>query len=53
MQHFIAAVAENNPDKIFSGPEETLETHAMVFAAERARTENCVISLSLHHNSHM
>ncbi len=43
MQRFVAAVAENSPDKILSGPEETLEAHLMVFAAERARTENRVI----------
>jgi predicted dehydrogenase len=53
MQHFIAAVAENDPDKILSGPEETLETHVIVFAAERARTENSVISLNSYHNSNM
>jgi predicted dehydrogenase len=45
MQHFVAAIAENNPDQILSGPEETLETHFMVFAAERARTENQIVFL--------
>ena len=45
MQRFVAAVAENDPGRILSGPDETLETHRMVFAAERARIEKCVIGL--------
>ncbi len=45
MQRFVAAVAENNPARILSGPDEALETHLMVFAAERARIEKCVIGL--------
>lgn len=45
MDHFVAAVAQNNPALILSGPEESLETHRMVFAAERARCENVVVNL--------
>ncbi len=45
MSGFIAAVAENNPARILSGALESLETHAMVFAAEQARRENRVIML--------
>jgi predicted dehydrogenase len=45
MQHFVKAVATNDPSHILSGPEETLETHLMVFAAEKARRENRVITL--------
>lgn len=45
MDHFVAAVAENNPGLILSGPDESLETHLMVFAAERARHENTVVNL--------
>jgi len=45
IKSFISAVAENDPSKILSGAEETLESHLMVFAAERARKENCVVNL--------
>lgn len=45
MNAFTAAVAENNPSRILSGPTETLESHLMVFAAERARQERCVVTL--------
>jgi predicted dehydrogenase len=42
MQRFVAAVAEGDPGKILSGPDESLETHLMVFAAERARRRGTV-----------
>jgi len=42
---FVSAVAENDPSIIHSGPEETLETHLMTFAAERSRKEGKTISL--------
>lgn len=45
MQHFVAAVAADDPSLILSGPEETLDSHLMVFAAERARKEHCVVDL--------
>jgi predicted dehydrogenase len=45
MDGFIRAVAENNPAHILSGPDETLESHLMVFAAEQARLENRVVEL--------
>lgn len=45
MQAFVSAVAEQNPDGLLSGPDETLESHRMVFAAERARRENRVVEL--------
>ncbi len=44
---FIEAVAENDPSKVLSGPEETLESHLMTFAAEKARKEGKVIELKL------
>jgi len=47
MKAFVAAVAKNDPSLILSGPDETLETHLMVFAAERARRENRVVQLEL------
>ncbi len=44
---FISAVSENDPSKILSGPEETLETHLMTFAAERSRKERKIIDLKI------
>lgn len=45
MDHFVRAVAENDPSLILSGPDESLETHRMVFAAEQARLEHRVVDL--------
>lgn len=45
MQAFIGAVAGRDQGKILSGPRETLESHLMVFAAEKARKENRVVNL--------
>jgi len=44
---FVRAVAEKDTSKILSGPEETLETHLMTFAAERSRKEGKTIDLKL------
>ena len=45
MSSFISAVAGNDPGMILSGAAETLETHLMVFAAERARREGTVVDV--------
>lgn len=45
MHSFVAAVATHDQSKIISGPAETLETHLMVFASEKARHENRVVSI--------
>jgi predicted dehydrogenase len=45
MDAFIAAVAAGDPRPILSGIDESLETHRMVFAAERARTGHQVVDL--------
>lgn len=45
MDRFVAAVSAGDPGLILSGPDESLETHRMVFAAERARLENSVVNL--------
>jgi hypothetical protein len=45
MNAFTQAVAEEDPAHVLSGPDETLESHLMVFAAETARRENRVVSL--------
>ncbi|MCX5674305.1 MAG: Gfo/Idh/MocA family oxidoreductase [Planctomycetota bacterium] len=46
MQAFTAAVAAGDAAKILSGPAVTLQTHLMVFAAEKARRENRVVDLT-------
>jgi hypothetical protein len=45
MQAFVSAVATGDRKKILSGAEATLESHRMVFAAEKARRENRVVDL--------
>jgi predicted dehydrogenase len=45
MSHFVKAVAEDDPNWILSGIDETLESHLMVFAAERARREGRVVAM--------
>ena len=45
MEVFIAAVAAGDESLILSGPAETLMSHRMIFAAERARTERRVVEL--------
>jgi len=46
MQAFVEAVATGDPRKVWSGPDEALTSHRLVFAAERARRENRVVALS-------
>jgi len=45
MRSFVDAVASGDPSKIQSGPRETLESHLIVFAAERARKTSQVVEL--------
>lgn len=45
MSRFVGAVATNDPSIVLSGARESLETHLMVFAAERARTERRVVDV--------
>lgn len=45
MRAFVDAVRTNDASKILSGPDETLESHLAVFAAEQARVEDCVVTL--------
>jgi predicted dehydrogenase len=42
---FVDAVGEGNRSYILSGPEETLESHLITFAAEQSRRENRVVFL--------
>ncbi len=46
MESFVDAVATNDPSKILSGPAETLESHLMVFAAEKARREKRLVEIA-------
>ena len=46
MDAFVRAVTANDPTAILSGASESLETHRMVFAAERSRCEERVVRLS-------
>ncbi|KAM8754875.1 putative oxidoreductase YteT [Acanthopagrus schlegelii] len=43
MNGFVSAVANNDPSLIRSGPEETLQSHLLVFEAERSRLEGRVV----------
>jgi predicted dehydrogenase len=43
---FIEAIASGDGGSIVSGPDETLESHLMVFAAEQARHAKAVVPLS-------
>ena len=45
IDNFERVVAEDTPQGILSDPQETLESHLMVFAAEKARLENRVVDL--------
>ncbi|MGE5602377.1 MAG: Gfo/Idh/MocA family protein [Nitrososphaerales archaeon] len=48
MQGFVEAVATRDQGKVLSGPDETLETHLTVFAAEQARREGRVVAVNVH-----
>ena len=41
----LRAVASNDPAPILSNPTETLESHLIVFAAERSRREGRVVHI--------
>lgn len=45
MEAFLTAVATGDASRILTGPDETLESHRMVFAAERSRNEGRVVEL--------
>jgi hypothetical protein len=45
MEHFVEAVAAEDASRILSGPDETLESHLMVFAAETARRERRTVNM--------
>ncbi len=42
---FVKAVATGDRSQILSGPDETLESHLMVFAAEKARRRGSVVKI--------
>ncbi|XP_050772137.1 uncharacterized protein LOC127030140 isoform X5 [Gopherus flavomarginatus] len=45
MDSFISALTENKPSLIQTGPEATLQSHLLVFEAEKSRKENRVVFL--------
>ena len=45
MQAFVRALATGDTSGIWSGPDATLESHRIVFAAEQARLEKRVVTL--------
>ena len=45
IQDFVKAVAYNDQSFILSGPDETLESHLMVFNSEKSRLQNKVFQL--------
>jgi predicted dehydrogenase len=45
VEAFLAAVAQNDPSMIKTGPAESLYSHRVVWAAERARREGVVVDL--------
>ncbi len=45
MDSFVAAIAEDTPSRILSGPDATLESHLMVFSAEKSRIKCKTITL--------
>jgi predicted dehydrogenase len=51
MDAFVSAVAAGDPGLILSGPQESLESHLMVFAAEQARIENRIVHMHTERNA--
>ncbi len=45
MKAFLDAIDHDDPARVLTGPQETLESHLMVFAAERSRRENRTVSV--------
>ncbi|XP_071110368.1 putative oxidoreductase YteT [Haliotis cracherodii] len=43
---FITAIKENRLDLIETGADDTLNSHLLVFAAEKARKENCIVTIN-------
>jgi predicted dehydrogenase len=46
MKAFVEAVAAGDQQKVWSGPDESLASHRIVFAAEQARCESRVVPLA-------
>jgi len=48
MRNFIQAIDKKKPSFVLSGPLETLESHLIVFHAEKARREGKIYNVDLH-----
>jgi predicted dehydrogenase len=46
MSRFVSALAQQDPSLILSGPEDSLVSHLMVFAAEKSRKTGSVVRLA-------
>lgn len=46
IKQFVDAVRFNDPSRIYSGVNETLESHIMTFAAERSRKGGVVVDIA-------
>ena len=46
MRNFMNAMRKNDPSLVLTGTDESLRSHAIVFAAEKARLEKRVVELS-------
>lgn len=45
IKDFVSAIAANDQSLILSGPDETLESHLMVFGSEESRLTNSVVNM--------
>ena len=43
MKAFVDAVTHNDQSRVLTGADETLDSHLIVFAAERARRDSTVV----------
>ena len=46
MKEFVDAISKNDDSKIISGLGDSIKSHRMVFAAEKARLEHRVVKLN-------
>ncbi|MCD4824287.1 MAG: Gfo/Idh/MocA family oxidoreductase [Phycisphaerae bacterium] len=52
MNAFITAIRTDDESLLSTGPDETLESHLMVFAAEKARLENRIVTMDEMYTGH-
>ena len=52
MNAFITAIRTDDESPLSTGPDETLESHLMVFAAEKSRLENRIVTMDEMYTGH-